>query len=135
MVEVEGVVEGCVDGCVDGGGGGGGGGGPYWSDVRSVVREGCFAKQWTTSTERSCKNHPLSGLTTNQLVRVLVTYGRHVDYNRYGHRILFLLLLSVFNSLLAAIEWLLYERKISKYPPFNHWHWCCFLLGGSYCLS
>ena len=126
MVEDEGVVEGCFDG-----GGGVGGGGPYWSDVRSVVREGCFAKQWTTNTEKSCKNHPLSGLTTKQLVRVLVTYGRHVDYNRYGHRILFLLLLSVFNSLLAAIEWLLYERKISKYPPppVNRWLCCGFLLG------
>ena len=93
--------------------GAGGWGGAAAADAAArACDRGVFALAWG-ATEFAVKNHPLSGATTPQLARILWRCRRHVDVRRYWPRLLFLAALSCLNSVLAAVEWALYARRVA----------------------
>lgn len=59
----------------------------------------------------SVRLHFLSGITTPALLTLLWRYRRHISVT-HAHRVLFMLLISLFNSACAALETLLYARRI-----------------------
>lgn len=68
----------------------------------------------------SCKNNPLSGITTSKWLFLLKRYYCYIEAC-YIPRVIFITLLSVFNSILALIEDILYSKSIEKEKlPGNH---------------
>lgn len=62
----------------------------------------------------SCKNHPLSGITLPQWLRLLSEHGNGVEVFRYFPRIAFLSVMSIVNSLGAVADSVLYGRAIAR---------------------
>lgn len=60
----------------------------------------------------SVKNHPLSGITWLQWVRVLRAHA--IDWRTYAPRIAFLTVMSVFNSIGACVEAVLYGWRVRR---------------------
>jgi hypothetical protein len=60
------------------------------------------------------KNHPLSGITLAAWARLLWRHRFDVDWLRYWPRLAFLTLMSCFNLVGAACDWLLYSRAIAR---------------------
>ena len=62
----------------------------------------------------SCKNNPISGITLIPWLMIIYKYGKYIDWKKYIMRVLFVTSLSVFNTLLSTIEYILYERRINQ---------------------
>jgi len=62
------------------------------------------------------KNNPLSGICLFAWLELLSTRWRAIDWRTYWQRVVFLTLLSSFNSCLATVEWLLYGRAVTRTP-------------------
>ena len=60
------------------------------------------------------KNNALCGICLGALLELLARYRRHVEWARYWQRVVFLCLIAAFNSLLAAVESVLYGRTIAR---------------------
>ncbi|GLC59101.1 hypothetical protein PLESTB_001448300 [Pleodorina starrii] len=58
----------------------------------------------------------LSGITLLPWLKLLIRHGSSIDWLVYPHRVLFLSLMSVINTLLALIEWLLFSRAVAGQP-------------------
>ena len=69
---------------------------------------------WHPRDFTSVKNHPLSGMTFAQWLRLVTRYRRDIDYVRYFPRIAFLTAMSLVNSVFACIELVLFGRAIRK---------------------
>ena len=68
----------------------------------------------------SCKNNPLSGITTSKWLFLSKRYYCYIEAC-YIPRVIFITLLSVFNSILALIEDILHSKSIEKEKlPGNH---------------
>lgn len=61
----------------------------------------------------STKNNPMCGVTTYQWFKILYKYGSYIE-PKYIFRLLFISFLSIINSCLSAIEYVLYEKYISQ---------------------
>jgi hypothetical protein len=55
------------------------------------------------------KNHILSGVTLSSWLRILWRYGAVVEWTTYWPRLAFLFSISIFNSVVATLEWLTYR--------------------------
>eukprot|EP00980_Cylindrotheca_fusiformis_P011172 scaffold2563_cov124-Cylindrotheca_fusiformis.AAC.3 len=73
--------------------------------------------KFTPKFLKSVKNNPLSGICFLAWVEILTSRWRQIDYHTYWPRLVVISLLSVFNSLLGFIEYLLYESSIRKATP------------------
>lgn len=62
----------------------------------------------------SVKNHPLSGITTVQWLRMLWFHGTKIDWYIYWPRLLFLSSISCLNSVGAIVETMLCGRKVKS---------------------
>ena len=62
----------------------------------------------------SCKNHPLSGITFPQWVRLLREHGDAIEVFRFFPRLAFLSCMSVVNSVGSVADSLLYGRAIAR---------------------
>ena len=60
------------------------------------------------------KNHVLSGIRLLALLRILYRYKKHVAFLYYFHRILFLVCIATFNSLVGLLEDAIYGRLVSR---------------------
>lgn len=60
------------------------------------------------------KDHVLMGATFPQLVRILRPTIREIDVGVFAIRLLFLLVVSLFNSIFALVEFLLYYNAVRK---------------------
>ena len=69
---------------------------------------------YTEKNVYSVKNNPLSGITLLPWLRILYNYGKYIDLKKYIIRVVFISLLSVFNTILAIIEYILYSRMINN---------------------
>jgi len=74
----------------------------------SCSYEFTFKHRWKVT------NHMLSGITLPTWLRMLWRHARDVDWWFYWHRVLFLTTLSVFNSCGAALDWILYSRRVEQ---------------------
>jgi omega-hydroxy-beta-dihydromenaquinone-9 sulfotransferase len=70
--------------------------------------------KFTPKHHWSVKNHMLSGICFLAWVKMLWRLREDVDWFCYWHRLLFLTLMSLFNSLLALPDWILYSSAIQK---------------------
>ncbi|KAG2483954.1 hypothetical protein HYH03_017200 [Edaphochlamys debaryana] len=55
----------------------------------------------------------LSGITLGPWLRLLWAHWRDIEWRTYPHRVLFLSLMALLNTALAAVEWLLHGRSLS----------------------
>ena len=62
----------------------------------------------------SLKNHILSGICFTQWIKLLWRYRKSVEWFRYGHRIIFLTIFSIFNSIISLPDTIFYHKKIKK---------------------
>ncbi|KAJ1472985.1 P-loop containing nucleoside triphosphate hydrolase protein [Baffinella frigidus] len=62
----------------------------------------------------SLKNHCMSGATLPQLLVILWNNRSDIHWGTYSVRITFLFLMSLFNSFIAVIEWLLFSRAVAR---------------------
>ena len=72
--------------------------------------------RFTPQARWSFKNNMMCGIALPQWITLLNRHREHVDWKHYWQRVLFVLLISIFNSLLGAVEWLLYSRKVAAQP-------------------
>lgn len=64
--------------------------------------------------EWSVSNHMLSGITFGSWIKLLYRNRKDIQWIRYFHRILFLTIMSTFNSLCALPDTIFYGRQIQK---------------------
>lgn len=62
----------------------------------------------------SCKNHPLSGITFPQWVRLLRENGDGIEVLRFFPRLAFLSVMSILNSFGSVADSLFYGRAIAR---------------------
>ena len=62
----------------------------------------------------SVKNHPLSGVTTPQWIRLMRDHGSHVEIATYFPRLIFLTIMSLVNTIGAIADSVLYGRAIAS---------------------
>ena len=60
----------------------------------------------------STQNNILSGITFRNWAWIVCRNVRNIDFATFFPRLVFVTLMSLFNSLMAAIEWVLHEREI-----------------------
>jgi hypothetical protein len=64
----------------------------------------------------SLENHPLSGCTMFQWLRIWWANHREIDYYDYWPRILFLTVLSLFNTFFATLDFVFFQHAVLKTP-------------------
>lgn len=76
-----------------------------------------FTYKFQPKFQKSTKNNPMSGICFFALVEIFSKRWRQIDYLTYWPRILVISLLSILNSLLAVVEYLLFESSIRQTRP------------------
>lgn len=79
-------------------------------DTKSRI-QGSSSLRFTPKSTFSLKNNALCGITLFPWLSILWNYGVYIDFI-YIPRVIFLTALSLVNSALALIEWLLWESRI-----------------------
>ena len=62
----------------------------------------------------SVKNHPLSGITTPQWIKLVYVHGRDIDWFTYWPRLLFLTFMSFLNTFTALCDFVAYGRAVAR---------------------
>jgi hypothetical protein len=73
-----------------------------------------FGRRFTPKYRFSTQNNPLCGIPLPALVKLLWIRRRHVDWQMYWFRILFLVFIAGLQSALGVVESLLYGKRIAK---------------------
>ncbi|CAJ1957206.1 unnamed protein product [Cylindrotheca closterium] len=76
-----------------------------------------FTYNFRPKFQKSTKNNPMSGICLFAWIEILSKRWRQIDYLTYWPRVLMISLLSIFNSLLAIVEHLLFESSIRQTTP------------------
>ena len=74
----------------------------------------CYAI--TPKHQTSVKNNILSGITLSCWLRLLIRHGGDIEWLTYWPRICFLSFMSILNSTVGCVEWLLYSRAWRATP-------------------
>ncbi|GAX82729.1 hypothetical protein CEUSTIGMA_g10155.t1 [Chlamydomonas eustigma] len=69
---------------------------------------------FTTKHRWQVRMHFFTGVTIWPWVRFLSQFWRCIDWATYFHRIIFLSIMSVLNTMLAMVEWILYSRHYNN---------------------
>ena len=72
--------------------------------------------KFTKKHQYSTQNHLLSGITFFNWIRLLYEHWNEIEWFNYAHRILFLTILSILNSIFSIPDTLLYHWRLKKRP-------------------
>ncbi|KAG1655424.1 hypothetical protein FOA52_009095 [Chlamydomonas sp. UWO 241] len=70
--------------------------------------------KFTPKNRWDVKLHFFSGITAWPWVKFLVRHVTHIDWAVYWHRVLFLSIMAVINTLLAVPDWIMYRKRVDS---------------------